>query len=119
MEPHGYASQVFTLVKKNDGYYQIINYHSKLALNIDHKSTVAGAKLIQYTAGNADNEKWIIEAVGDGFWRITPKMSQNMGLNVEGNSKEQGANIIQFPFDGNDNNKWKFICVDNLKDNQV
>ena len=119
MEPHEYASQVFTLVKKNDGYYQIINYHSKLALNIFGRSTEAGAKLIQYTAGNADNEKWIIEAVGDGFWRITPKMSQNMGLNVEGNSKEQGANIIQFPFDGNDNNKWKFICVDNIKDNPV
>ena len=55
--------------------------------------------------------------MGDGFWRITPKMSQDMGLNVEADSKEIGANIVQWIFDGNDNNKWKFRYIDNIKEN--
>ena len=117
MEVSGYASQVFTLAKKDDGYYQIINVYSKKALNVFNKSTEERIKIIQFNAGNDDNEKWIIEAMGDGFWRITPKMSQNMGLNVEGDSKEQGANIVQWPFNGNDNNKWKFSYIDNIRDN--
>ena len=116
-EVTGYASQVFNFAKKDDGYYQIINIHSKKSLNVFNRSTESGTKIIQFSAGNEDNEKWIIEAMGDGFWRITPKMSQDMGLNVEADSKEIGANIVQWPFDGKDNNKWKFRYIDNVREN--
>ena len=117
MRPLSYESQCFFLSITKDGYYKIINLHSKKSLNVFGKSTKEDTKIIQFNSGDEDNEKWIFEANGDGFWRITPKMSPKMGLNVQGNSKEQEANIIQFTFDGNDNSKWRLNFVDNVKTN--
>ena len=116
MRPMGYESQCFYLSITKDGYYKITNLHSRKSLNVFGKSTKEGANIIQFNS-DEDNEKWVLEAIGDGFWRITPKMSPQMGLNVQGNSKESEANIIQFPFDGNDNNKWRISFVDNVKTN--
>ena len=110
-------SQYFYFVRSDDGYYQIINYHSKLYLNVYGASIEDGAKIIQYEPENTDNEKWVMEANGDGTWRITPKMARQLGLGVDNNSDESGANIVQKNFDGNDYSKWFFGIVNEVVDN--
>ena len=115
--PNGYASQSFSIHSTGDGYYQIINVSTNKALNVPGRSVEAGTKIIQYNTGKDDNEKWLFEPIGDGNWRITPKMSPQMGLNVEGGSYYSGANIIQWNYNGDANEQWKLYYVDKVNQN--
>ena len=107
-DDQGYISQYFYLSSSNDGFYQIVNINSGLYLNVFAASRDDGAKIMQYQGENIDNEKWVIEANGDGTWRITPKLARQLGLSPANNSDDSGTNIVQKNFDGNDHSKWFF-----------
>ena len=108
IDDQGYISQYFCLYHSDDGYYQIVNLNSGLYINVFGASGDDGARIIQYQFEDADNEKWVMEANGDGSWRITPKMARQLGLGPADNSDESGTNIVQKNFDGNDHSKWFF-----------
>ena len=110
-DDQGLISQYFYLSSSNDGFYRIINFNSGLYLNVFAAGTDDGAKIIQFQEEDTDNEKWVIEANGDGTWRITPKMARQLALAPSDNSDDSATTIRQIYFDGNDHGKWFFMNV--------
>lgn len=86
----------------------IKNSVTKLAVDVPGLSKEAGKNLIVYAANSGDNQKWIIEADSNGYYKITSKSSKLLMDASE-------AIIVQNNPDGSDSQKWQLIEV-NEKD---
>ena len=80
--------------------------HSGKALDVAGISPDAGAPLIQWGYWGGGNQRFRLDPVGDGFYRIMIEHS-GMCLDVEGISPDNGARVIQWPYWGGDNQKWR------------
>jgi hypothetical protein len=52
------SNQHWQLIDAGNGYYKIKNTNSGLILDVSGGSTTAGAKIIQWTDKNANNQLW-------------------------------------------------------------
>ena len=106
-----YSSQVFNFISTEDGYYKIKNSMSEKFLIISLTNNIEKKiKVIQSNLGDDDNSKWIFEPIGDGSWKIIPKLSKSNALSIE--VKMEKA-FIQTISDENDNNqKWVLYSAD-------
>lgn len=60
---NGNWSQLWSVVRTSDGYYNIVNRNSNMVLQIEDKATSAGAFCIQSTNDGNISQKWIIQVV--------------------------------------------------------
>lgn len=74
--------------------YRIVNKASGKALGVN-SSTANGTQITQRTSVDAVDQKWIIEDLGKGKFKITNKLS-GIVMDVSGGSQSGGANIIQW-----------------------
>jgi hypothetical protein len=87
-------------------YFILTAKHSGKVIGVASQSKANGAPVIQWTASNTDNEKWVPENGGDGYL-VLRALHSGQVLNVSGGSKAPGAKVIQWPKTGGDNEKWK------------
>lgn len=63
-----YSYQGFKLLKsETEGYYNIQSISNEKNFDVNGNSKNAGAKIITYNAGNADNQKFKLEISDDGY----------------------------------------------------
>lgn len=85
--------QKWKLVPTSDGYTQVINISTGLAMELTGTSTAADTKIIQNTVSLSDAQKWAFELLPDSSWRIINKATDKvikMAANTEGASAVQG-----------------------------
>ena len=112
-----------------NGTYQLLARHSGKALAVDLSSntnggyddpTADGVNIIQYGSGQDDNRLWEVEAVGDGYYKLTNKYSNKalaLDLNPETNGGKadptaDGTNVFQYGSNNADNRMWKIESLD-------
>jgi hypothetical protein len=79
--------------------------HSGKVLDVSGISTADGAPVIQWEWWGGDNQRWRLEAVGEGYVRAVAKHSGKV-LDVSGISTADGAPVIQWTWWGGDNQRW-------------
>ncbi len=65
----------FIPVAGQDGFYQIVNIESGCAMDVNGQSRQPGAKILQYTRGDGDNQKFMLMKNADGTYKIYSKNS--------------------------------------------
>jgi hypothetical protein len=84
--------------------------HSGKVLDVSGISLDNGAPVIQWDWWGGDNQRWRLEAVGDGYVRAVAQHSGKV-LDVSGISPDNGAPVIQWDWWGGDNQRWRFEPV--------
>ncbi|MFE9018083.1 RICIN domain-containing protein [Streptomyces sp. NPDC007808] len=84
--------------------------HSGKVLDVSGVSPDNGAPVIQWDWWGGDNQRWRLEAVGDGYVRAVAQHSGKV-LDVSGISPDNGAPVIQWDWWGGDNQRWRFESV--------
>jgi Zn-dependent metalloprotease len=92
------------------GDYVLRAKHSGKVLSVFDYSLADGGSVTQWDNAGYDNQKWLIEAVGDGYYRVTAKHSSKV-LSVHGYSLADGGIIDQWANAGYDNQKWLFVSL--------
>lgn len=86
------------------GVRKIVRTDVNMALNVAGALTNEGAQVIQYPwSGGYANEKWTIETMGDGTYRIFNLNSQKA---LTGMSPSIGSNVGQWSWYGTPNQRW-------------
>jgi hypothetical protein len=84
--------------------------HSGKVLDVKGASKDNGAPIHQWDWVDGDNQKWRLDDVGSGLWRIVSVHSGKV-LDVKDASKDNGAPIVQWDWWGGDNQKWRLEHV--------
>jgi hypothetical protein len=84
--------------------------HSGKVLDVKGASDDNGAPIHQWDWVGGDNQKWHLDDVGGGLWRIISVKSGKV-LDVKDVSADNGAPIIQWDWWGGDNQKWRLEDV--------
>jgi hypothetical protein len=84
--------------------------HSGRVLDVTGLSGDNGAPVIQWEYWGGDNQRWKLEAVGDGYVRAVAQHSGKV-LDVSGVSPDNGAALIQWDWWGGANQQWRFEVV--------
>ena len=85
--------------------------HSNKVLDVAGISTANGAHIQQWDYLGGDNQKWRLESVGGGYYKIVAQHSGKV-LDVVGKSTANGARIQQYDYLGGDNQKWRLEPLD-------
>jgi hypothetical protein len=84
--------------------------HSGKVLDVSGISPDNGAPVIQWDWWGGDNQRWRLEAIGDGYVRAVAQHSGKV-LDVSGISPDNGAPLIQWDWWGGDNQRWRLEPV--------
>lgn len=74
--------------------YHITARHSGKALNVDKRSKLNGANIIQYFVTGQTNDNWRLAATDNNYFHIINENSQ-LAINIEGESTANGGNAEQ------------------------
>ncbi|MDO4971859.1 MAG: RICIN domain-containing protein [Bacteroidales bacterium] len=90
-----------------DGDYQIRNARDfKFGVDVSGVSTESGANVHLWTIGTGDNQKWSVNYLGEGYYKICAKHT-GMALNVHGGDYKGYPSVEQYPFrDGDAASMW-------------
>ena len=112
---NGTGAQKWTLEKEyasleiEEGTYI---FHSALSekcvLDISCGSTENGGNVQIYTPNNTSAQKFTVEPVADGYYKITSEISGKV-LDVACGSNSAGTNVWQYDWNGSDAQLWRFI----------
>jgi subtilisin family serine protease len=80
--------------------------HSGKVLDVAGISMANGARLQQWDYLDGNNQKWTLESVGGGYYKIVSQLSGKV-LDVVGRSTANGARLQQWDYLGRDNQKWR------------
>lgn len=79
--------------------------HSGKVFDVESASTANGAAVHQWNWWGADNQRWKIEALGDGTVRLLAVHS-GKALDVDHASTADGARVIQWAWSNSANQRW-------------
>lgn len=98
--------------------YQILNLNSGLVVDVDHASTVAGARVLQWSNHNGVNQQWelstdINSCLSGNFCQIK-NVHSGLVLDISGGGTNQGANVIQQVSNSSSlSQQWTLTAVSN------
>jgi hypothetical protein len=75
-------------------------------LDVTGGSTANGANVIQWACHDGSNQRWTLQAVGAGYYRLVVDHSDKC-LDVTGGSTVNGANVIQWTCHNGFNQQWR------------
>ena len=107
------TAQRFTLRKieeenLEEGTYQIVStINSNISFDIENGSSGEGAKIQLWDNVYAKQQKFTLEYVQDGYYRIKSELSGKY-LGIENNNTSWGANIVQQNKNNLEIQLWKF-----------
>ena len=89
-------------------WYNIIARHSGKCVDVQYGGTNAGARLIQHTCHNGDNQAFQFQSVGGGLYRI---IAGNSGLCLDqaNATLSTGGQFMQWPCHGGANQTFDVI----------
>jgi ricin-type beta-trefoil lectin protein len=93
-------------------YTTITAAHSGRAIDVPGASTGNGVELTQYTNWHVDNQRWLLEAVGDGTFTLRARHSGKC-MDVAGASQNAGAHLIQWNCNGGNNQRFRLLSYGN------
>ncbi|MDR0501102.1 MAG: RICIN domain-containing protein [Coriobacteriales bacterium] len=105
------GNQRFRLKGVGNGYYNIINVNSGLALDISGARIANGAEVIQWPLNGSDNQKWSLVATADGAYMIASALNSNYVLDINGGGEFSGSKLIIWKRHGGTNQKWAIDVV--------
>jgi alpha-amylase len=85
--------------------YAIRNRHSGKALDVAEISGANGADVHQWDYLGGANQRWTVQAVGDGYYRLLATHSSK-SLDVEGSSTDDGDNVVQWEERSQESQHW-------------
>ena len=91
-------------------WYEILNRNSGDALDVNGQSTVAGARIIQWSYWGGNNQQWSLAALDSGFYTVSNRNSSLL-LDVAGASKANGDSVIQWTANGGPNQQWQVVDI--------
>jgi arabinoxylan arabinofuranohydrolase len=100
--------QKWTVTYQNNGFYKIISYavnHKSLDLNSCGPDR--GTNIQVYDQLNNDCQLWRIEAVGNGYYRVMARGSNNV-MDLADGSATPGADVRSWTWNASDAQLWKF-----------
>jgi hypothetical protein len=71
-------------------------------------STSSGAAVVQASWSGSDKQKWRVEPLGGGLYKITNRKS-GLALEVSGGSTSNSADLVQGSYSGANKQKWKLL----------
>ena len=93
--------------------YYIRNKNSGKYLDVYNGNDTNGTIVQQYQFGGSNNQKWRVEAAGNGYYYLVPLHStSNKVLDVPGNSSANGVVLNIFDRNGSDAQKFNIIPND-------
>ena len=106
-QKNGDNNQIFRVESEDYVNYKIIARHSNKVLTVGANNNV-----VQATDTNSDNQKWIIESIGNQYYKIKSK-STNLYLSINGTNVEvaKANNSSSQKFKFNDLERKKGIDV--------
>jgi hypothetical protein len=102
---HPQDNQTWQLVKREDGYYNIIAKHSGKCLDVNNSSMENGIEIFQNGCHDGDNQRWRVVRTEEGYYTISAKHSGKC-LDVSGSNQENLAHIVQWDCHGGPNQQW-------------
>lgn len=98
----------WTFIPTDSGYYQINSVKSGKDAVVQSASTAAGAGIIQWTFGSAQNDQWKPTLNSDGTYTF---VNRHSGLVLEdpGSSTSTSTQMDQWGSNSGSNQKWKLI----------
>ncbi len=109
--------QKFRIKYNDDGTYTISAIHSAKALDVQNGGTALYTNIWQYDVNGTDNQKWVIEDRGNGYYNIISKAN---GLYVDisgGLSNNDGTNIQLYYDNDSDAQQFKFVPINIIDEN--
>jgi hypothetical protein len=88
-----------------NAYFEVVNRHSGLVLDVTGASTTDGAQIIQWYENGTANQQWEIVGLGAGNYKFVNRNS-GLLLDVSGGSISEGANVIQWHDHDGSNQQW-------------
>ncbi|PFK00246.1 RICIN domain-containing protein, partial [Bacillus cereus] len=89
----------------NNQYYEIINKKSGKVADVNNGSQSDNANIIQWTAQQSDNQKFLFFPLDGEMYAIAAKSSGKV-WDVKGGSTSEKANIAQYTWHGDTNQQW-------------
>ncbi|MBE1878187.1 RICIN domain-containing protein [Myceligenerans pegani] len=89
-------------------WYVLQSRHSGLVLDIEGRSTSAGAMLVQWNRTDATNQQFRFLDAGGGYYEIQARHS-NLLLDVSARSTANGADVVQWSATGGTNQQWRIV----------
>jgi glucosylceramidase len=109
----GDLSQQWRLVDAGNGYFNLINVNSGLALSVPHGSNSNGTQMQQVTitgTGTSD-QQWRFNALGNGWYNVQD-LTNAKGLDDRNGSIADANPIQQWTIDTtNPNQQWQLIPI--------
>ncbi|MEL6851449.1 MAG: NPCBM/NEW2 domain-containing protein, partial [Bacteroidota bacterium] len=95
-----------------DGIYSFTARHSGLLATVENASAADNARMVQSAATGGDEQKWSIQHMGNGKYRIL-SVATNKALSMKDLRANRGAEVVQLPWSGAQHQLWYFEDTDN------
>ena len=99
------VQQKFILQYDEDGYYKIINDHSKKVLTINGREC-SGTNIVQMTDNNQDNQKWILVKQQENAYNI---VSKTVDCAITINTSDNGQILTLEETTNSTNQQFSFV----------
>ncbi|WNG27144.1 hypothetical protein F0U62_26370 [Cystobacter fuscus] len=86
--------------------------HSGRVIDVPGASTSDGVALTQFSNWGVDNQRWLLESMGDGFFTLRARHSGKC-MDVAGASMTAGTNVVQHTCNGGDNQRFRLLPYGN------
>ena len=104
-----------TIEESMEGTWFIQNRHESLYMQVDDDDepnyTNDGGIAEVRSFNGADYQKWIFTNAGDGYYKITSKISGYAVTVPSGEETEEDVDLVLKPYTGSNNQKWKITIT--------
>ena len=104
-----------TIEESMEGTWFIQNRHESLYMQVDDDDepnyTNDGGIAEVRSFNGADYQKWIFTNAGDGYYKITSKISGYAVTVPSGEETEEDVDLVLKPYTGSSNQKWKITLT--------
>ena len=90
-------------VSSNNWFY-IINKESGKSLSVE----VSNNDVVTWDYWGGDSQRWYVESVGSGYYKLTSGHGNNLTLDIAGVNRNNGGDAIVYPYVGQHNEHFKF-----------
>ncbi len=102
-------SEAFGTASVSEGTYYILNRNSGKSLDLD----VSNGNIHQYSYWGGANQNWIIDPVGDSYFKISSSSDPSLSLGILDQSLENGANVLAYSYSGGTNQQFEIVDLAN------
>ena len=100
--------QKWRFVPTSDGYTQVINVSTGLAMELTGTGTADNTKIVQNTVSSSNAQKWAFELLPDSSWRMINKATDKV---IQMASNTLGAGAVQMKWLSTREQQWALTNI--------